>query len=241
MNTRGMDLAVEGQGGSSTCSFVAVMGIPQSGMTVHAAMLQELGVPIGRKEHLSSRYEDECFRKFNHRIAHFRNTSLSSRMRVAHRRDYVDIIRKHANPPLWGLKDPSLFELEMWSALDEALHETWDIVRVGIVVVHRRFRAVTQSIISRHVETMKKASPTFDDLEWSHAITPKQAIKRVVKDLSSLFRTLESVNYPVLHIEYENTVEKPEQTARDLAVFIGADESRIEKAASIVKPELRHF
>jgi len=234
--------------GSSACGFVAVMGVTRSGMSVYAGMLHKLGVPMGKNEHLdtSGRYEDKCFRKLNSRVAQFMKSDLTTKLRVEMRRDYVEFIRSHANLPIWGLKDPAFYEI--WPIFDEALHEvlgSWDnpslCVKVGVVVVHRGFRSTVQSIIQHHEDVVRKAQHEFDDLEWAHTVTPVQAINRVVGESARLFKLLAGVKYPVLHVEYEKAVDKPIVVARELTEFIGTDNSKIEQAASIVSPKLRHF
>lgn len=229
-----------GLDGGSACGFVAVMGVTRSGMSVHSGMLHKLGVPMGKDEHLDTgRYEDRCFVKLNRRAVEFTKTTLTTRLRVSVRHEYEDFIRAHANPPLWGLKDPAFHEI--WPIFDEALHEVFSDVKVGIVVVHRRFRSIVQSIIRRHEESLKRGKPDFDDLDWSHTVTPMQAINRAVREFSRLLQVIDGMRYPVLHVEYEKALENPDQTVRELADFTGLGTGKIEQATSIVSSELRHF
>ena len=214
---------------------VMVLGVPRSGTSAVAGVLHALGVDMGTG-HLQKGnqwnergyVEDVRWQKLNKRITgerygHNQPKTISERLKMQYQ---TLAVQCNAASPLWGMKDPRLcFTAHfLWKYLDDA----------RIVAVHRSPGASAESLM-RH---------SLENYGGKYAMTLEQAMD--LRDLwaEAMEARLRRFWGPVLRIQYEELLDRPEERVDDLARFAFQGLSLTPDRAAGVRfldPGLKHY
>lgn len=212
---------------------VLVMGVPRSGTSAVAGALHHLGVNMG-EGHLQNGnqwnakgyYEDLRWQRLNKQITgerygHRQPETISDRMREQYRK-----LAEACNQQLlWGMKDPRLCFTahQFWRYLDDA----------RMVVVERSPAASAESLM-RHSQ---------GNYSGKYAMRLEDAMD--LRDLweDALETRVHEFWGPVMRVQYEELLQRPEDGVDALARFafhgLDAIPDR-ESAVKFLEPGLRH-
>ena len=220
-----------------------VVGLPRSGTSLVAAILDTLGIPMeSQKTNRSDRFNATGYFE-NMRFA---NVSVMA----THTRTFLDIYNvidtkindfgsglydqaifdMNKKFDVWGVKDPRLCFPELFSALTESLSAQVD--EIYVVVVSRNLVSVTESFC-HVVEQISDTNLPFDKV-YQKLLSLQMSFGRCMfsKNVYDNFSYMTTVNY-------ETLVNNPSKEISKLANFCGIPSNG--SAIELVKKSLKRF